>query len=131
MTYDSEISITILGQLQKEGYLIAMDDFGQAYSSLNTLRSMPLNIVKLDRGFLLVTMDEEKERAKTIIRNIVTLVHDLHLKMVAEGVESIEQFMFLKNIGCDYIQGYYLSMPLDESSFITLLNTSLYIIKKE
>ncbi|MEG2751435.1 MAG: GGDEF domain-containing phosphodiesterase, partial [Anaerorhabdus sp.] len=131
MTYDSEISITILGQLQKEGYLIAMDDFGQAYSSLNTLRSMPLNIVKLDRGFLLVTMDEEKERAKTIIRNIVTLVHDLHLKMVAEGVESVEQFMFLKNIGCDYIQGYYLSMPLDESSFITLLNTSLYIIKKE
>lgn len=131
MTYDSEISITILGQLQEEGYSVAMDDFGQAYSSLNTLRSMPLNIVKLDRGFLLATMDDEKERAKTIIRNIVSLVHDLNLKMVAEGVESFEQFLFLKSVGCDYIQGYYFSMPLNESSFIDLLNTSLYIAQKD
>lgn len=130
MTYDSEISISILGQLQQEGYSVAMDDFGQAYSSLNSLRSMPLNVVKLDRGFLLVTMEEEKARSKTIIRNIVTLVHDLNLKLVAEGVEIYAQVLFLKSVGCDYIQGYYFSKPLSETDFINLLNDSLYIIKE-
>ncbi|MEG0177093.1 EAL domain-containing protein [Anaerorhabdus sp.] len=130
MTYDSDISISILGQLQQEGYSVAMDDFGQAYSSLNSLRSMPLNVVKLDRGFLLVTMEEEKARSKTIIRNIVSLVHDLNMKIVAEGVEIYAQVLFLKSVGCDFIQGYYFSKPLSESDFTNLLNDSLYITKE-
>ncbi|SJZ91915.1 EAL domain-containing protein [Anaerorhabdus furcosa] len=127
MAYDSEISIAILGQLQHEGYSVAMDDFGQAYSSLNTLRSMPLNVVKLDRGFLLATLDDEKEKANTIIRNIVSLIHDLNLKIVAEGVENLEQVVFLKSVNCDYIQGYYYSMPLSESAFIDLLSKGIFI----
>lgn len=121
MAYDTEASSGILGRLQAQGFKIAMDDFGQAYSSLNTLRVMPLDIVKLDRGFLLATHDDEKVKTIKIIENMVALVHGLSLKMVAEGVETESQYLFLKSIGCDYIQGYYFSRPLTEENFVSLL----------
>ena len=121
MAYDTEASSGILGRLQAQGFKIAMDDFGQAYSSLNTLRVMPLDIVKLDRGFLLATHDDEKVKTIKIIENMVALVHGLSLKMVAEGVETESQYLFLKSIGCDYIQGYYFSRPLTEGHFVSLL----------
>ncbi|MEG0366261.1 MAG: EAL domain-containing protein, partial [Coprobacillus sp.] len=122
MTYDTELSIEILGQLQKLGFTIAMDDFGKAYSALNTLKNMPLNIVKLDSEFFQSTMDSEIEKAKKIIVGVVALVHDLDLKVVAEGVETQSQYLFLKTIGCDYIQGYYFSKPLEENVFLDLIN---------
>lgn len=121
MTYDTEFSKKLLGQLQDLGFTIAMDDFGKAYSALNTLRSMPLDIVKLDGDFLQGTLDNEVERANKVILGIVSLVHDLSLKIVAEGVETENQYLFLKSIGCDYIQGYYFSRPLTEEVFYELL----------
>lgn len=123
MTYDSELTKSILSKLQSDGFSIAMDDFGKAYSSLNTLRAMPLDIVKLDGEFLIATMDNEKEKAYKIIRGVISLVHDLSLKIVAEGVETEEQYLFLKSVGCDYIQGYYFSRPVEEERFLYMLRS--------
>lgn len=121
MMYDDELAKEILGKLQKEGFDIAMDDFGKGYSSLNALCSMPLNIVKLDGGFLSTTLADERSRADKVIAGTISLVHNLSLKVVAEGVETKEQYTFLRNIGCDYIQGYFFSKPLKEEVFRALL----------
>ncbi|MEG0275873.1 MAG: EAL domain-containing protein [Coprobacillus sp.] len=121
MTYNTELSIEILGQLRELGFKIAMDDFGKAYSALNTLRSMPLDIVKLDSDFFNTSSIEEIKKSRKIIQAIVSLVHDLSLKLVAEGVETEKQYLFLKDIGCDYIQGYYFSKPLEEKVFLDLI----------
>lgn len=121
MTYNTELSIELLGELQELGFSIAMDDFGKAYSALNTLRAMPLDVVKLDSDFFSSTLDEEISKAKKIISGVVSLVHDLSLKIVAEGVETESQYLFLKEIGCDYIQGFYFSKPLEEKVFFDLI----------
>lgn len=121
MTNDVDLTKSILGSLQAQGFSISMDDFGKAYSSLNTLCAIPLDIVKLDSGFLLAKPGDERERARKIIRGVVSLVHDLSLHVIAEGVETEEQYDFLKSVGCDSIQGYYFSRPLDEASFFKML----------
>lgn len=121
IAFDVDVSKDVLGRLQSLGFKIAMDDFGQAYSSLNTLRTMPLDVVKLDRGFMLSASDEDRERSKKIIKNVSAMLRDLSLKIVAEGVETEGQYIFLKSVGCDYIQGYYFSRPVDEQSFVNML----------
>lgn len=121
MLNNIDLTKEILGTLQEQGFSIAMDDFGSAYSSLNTLCSIPLDVLKLDGGFLMATLSHEKAKANMIISSVITLAHDLSLKVVAEGVETAEQYEFLKSLGCDYIQGYYFSKPLDESHFLELL----------
>lgn len=124
MLNNIDLTREILGNLQAQGFIIAMDDFGSAYSSLNTLCSIPLDVLKLDGGFLMATLSHEKAKANIIIRSVMTLAHDLSLKVVAEGVETEEQYQFLKSLGCDVIQGYYFSRPLDEQSFLELLTKS-------
>lgn len=121
MINNIDMTREIFGSLQKQGFSIAMDDFGSAYSSLNTLCSIPLDVLKLDRGFLMATLSHEKEKADIIIKSVMTLAHDLSLKVVAEGVETEEQYQFLKSLGCDFIQGYYFSKPLEEAQFLKLL----------
>lgn len=121
MLNNIDLTKEILGSLQEQGFSIAMDDFGSAYSSLNTLCSIPLDVIKLDRGFLMATLSHEKAKAQIIISSVMTLAHDLSLKIVAEGVETEEQYQFLKGLGCDSIQGYYFSKPLDEQHFLELL----------
>lgn len=121
MLNNIELTREILGDLQTEGFSIAMDDFGSAYSSLNTLCSIPLDVIKLDSGFLMATLGNEKAKSNIIISSIMTLAHDLYLKVVAEGVETEEQYLLLKNLGCDFIQGYYFSKPLSQKDFLNLL----------
>lgn len=121
MLNNIDLTRDILGGLQAQGFSIAMDDFGSAYSSLNTLCSIPLDVLKLDGGFLMATLSHEKAKADIIISSVMTLAHDLVLKVVAEGVETEEQYQFLKSLGCDFIQGYYFSKPLDEQRFLELL----------
>lgn len=118
ITEDADLAKDILKKLRKEGFEIAMDDFGKGYSSLNALSMMDLDIVKLDSGFLSTNIGTEKEKANKVIASIVTLVHGLSLKVTAEGVETKEQYEFLKDVGCDYIQGFYFSKPLPEELFI-------------
>ncbi|MCR5676108.1 MAG: bifunctional diguanylate cyclase/phosphodiesterase [Lachnospiraceae bacterium] len=109
-------------RLREKGFIILMDDFGSGYSSLNVLKDMPIDIMKIDRG---LTFDiETSERGKAMLATIVRLANRLYIPIIAEGVETEEQYDFLKEIGCDSIQGYYFSRPVSEEEFAELLDNS-------
>jgi diguanylate cyclase (GGDEF)-like protein len=116
---DAESSVQILRKLSDLGLRISVDDFGTGYSSLSYLRRLPLDKLKIDRSFIreIVTSRDDAE----IVRAIVTLAHSLHLKVIAEGVETAEQLAFLRSLGCDQYQGYHCSPPLPAAQFIALL----------
>ncbi|MGB4658639.1 MAG: GGDEF domain-containing protein, partial [Mobilitalea sp.] len=101
--------------LRQEGFMVSMDDFGAGYSSLNSLKDLPLDIVKLDGEFFQIT--KEVERGLTVIRNTITMAKDLHMKVVAECIETKEQVEFLYSVGCDVIQGYYYARPMPVDQF--------------
>ncbi len=100
-------ALSALGQL---GLSIAMDDFGTGYSSLNYLRSYPFDVLKIDRSFVSDITEDPANRE--LINTIVAMGHGLGLKVVAEGVETPEQFEYLSALGCDYAQGYLFSKPV-------------------
>lgn len=112
---DEGIITTVIQRLQNLGFIIEMDDFGSGYSSLNSLMNAPVDILKLDMRFLLG--NDPRNRSKTIIKSIVEMASKIGLKVVAEGVETEEQALFMKSVGCDYIQGYYYAKPMDVASF--------------
>ena len=116
---DKESLINTVSQLRAYGFTVSMDDFGAGYSSLNSLRKLPLDVLKLDKDF----MDEDvyNQRANTIIRQIIALAKELDMKVVAEGVEYREQVDFLISAGCDMIQGYYYARPMPVSEFVELV----------
>lgn len=111
--------------LQNEGFKVAMDDFGSGESSLNMLSTIPVDILKYDRSFLLNEKNEniviEGERS-AFIETLVNLGKSLNKNTIFEGVETKEQADFLKSIGCAQIQGYYYSKPLSQEDFIAFLN---------
>jgi EAL domain-containing protein (putative c-di-GMP-specific phosphodiesterase class I) len=104
-------------QLKNYGFVVSMDDFGAGYSSLNSLKDLPLDIVKLDGELFRIT--EEAERGFTVIRNTITMAKDLHMQVVAECIETREQVEFLCKVGCDIIQGYYFAKPMPVEQFET------------
>ncbi len=101
--------------LRNYGFLVSMDDFGAGYSSLNSLKDLPLDVVKLDGE--LFRMTSEVERGLTVIRNTITMAKDLHMKVVAECIETREQVEYLCAVGCDMIQGYYFAKPMPAKQF--------------
>lgn len=111
---DQQDMIRRIGLIRNMGFLIAMDDFGSGYSSLNTLKDIPLDIIKLDMGF--IKNDNNIDKGHKIISSIINMANDLKLITVAEGVETKEQADFFTNQGCKIIQGFYYSkpVPLDE-----------------
>ena len=104
-----ETTLAFLKKLKEMGITISMDDFGKAYSSLNYLTFLPVDVLKLDRS---IANKYSDEKTKSVIKGIITIARDLNLKVVAEGVETVEQNLFFREIGCDYIQGYVFSRPL-------------------
>ena len=116
---DPEQSIAFLEQLSAMGVLVSVDDFGTGYSSMSYLRRFPIDKLKIDRVFI----DEIVSRPEdaSIVRAIVSLAHSLHLKVVAEGVETPAQLDFLKLTGCDEYQGYHFSRPLPAADFERLM----------
>ena len=116
---DAESSVQIMRRLSDLGVRISVDDFGTGYSSLSYLRRLPLDKLKIDRSFIreIVTSRDDAQ----IVRAIVSLAHSLHLKVIAEGVETAEQLTFLRSLGCDQYQGYLCSPPLPPMEFLTLL----------
>ena len=116
---DAESSVQIMRRLSDLGLRISVDDFGTGYSSLSYLRRLPLDKLKIDRSFIreIVTSRDDAE----IVRAIVSLAHSLHLKVIAEGVETAEQLQFLRSLGCDQYQGYHCSPPLPAADFIAML----------
>jgi diguanylate cyclase len=114
-----EDSAAVLEQLSRMGVLVSVDDFGTGYSSMSYLRSFPIDKLKIDRSFIadLTTRADDA----SIVRAIVSLAHGLRLKVVAEGVETLEQLKFLQSVGCDQYQGYHFSEPLPASEFAELV----------
>lgn len=107
--------LSVMKELQKEGFVFLMDDFGSGYSSLNMLKNVPVDILKLDMGFM---RDLDKnDKVEYIIKAVVQMAKNLKMDMVCEGVETASQLEFLKSIGCDKIQGYYFSKPLPVDEF--------------
>lgn len=118
----NEYTNEIVHKLHMCGYIVEMDDFGSGYSSLNVLKDIDFDIIKLDMKFL--SDKRTHSRGGTVISSIVSMARWLNLPVIAEGVENMEQADFLTSIGADYIQGYLYSKPIDEEQFITLLGTS-------
>lgn len=116
---DPRSALQILQKLVRLGIQIAIDDFGTGYSSLSRLKNFPVHILKIDKSFL-YDLAHNKSNA-SIIQSIISLAHGLGLKVVAEGVETTEQFAFLKENYCDYIQGFYFNPPLDVDTITQLL----------
>ncbi|EAT15043.1 diguanylate phosphodiesterase [Desulfuromonas acetoxidans DSM 684] len=107
---DLDYLMPLLKDLSSRGVLISLDDFGTGYSSLNLLRRLPIDELKIDKTFiddLLMDLAAEK-----MVQNIIAIAKNFDMKVVAEGVESKEQFLKLKEGDCDLFQGYYFSKPL-------------------
>ena len=115
-----DILINIMKKLKEIGFIISMDDFGSGYSSLNLLKDLPFDVLKLDRGFLIETTDTK--RGKIIISKIVEMAKAINIKVICEGVETYEQVEFLKEIGCDKVQGYLFAKPMVLDEFEKRLN---------
>ena len=112
---DKETIIKRIIELKKAGFFIAIDDFGSGYSSLSILKDIPADSLKIDRNFL--QMSDDSIKSKTVIRNIITMGKDLKMELMAEGVETLEQMMFLTSCGCELAQGFYYSKPLPVDEF--------------
>jgi diguanylate cyclase (GGDEF)-like protein len=107
--------VRTVNNLRKYGFLVSMDDFGAGYSSLNSLKDLPLDVVKLDGE--LFRISDQVERGLTVIRNTIMMAKDLHMTVVAECIETKEQVEFLCTVGCDIIQGYYYARPMPVEQF--------------
>ena len=119
---DAEESIVILESISRMGVLVSVDDFGTGYSSMSYLRRFPIDKLKIDRCFV-EEMTRRPEDA-SIVRAIISLAHSLHLKVIAEGVETPEQLALLTELGCDQYQGFYFSPALLPPQFVDLVRKS-------
>jgi diguanylate cyclase (GGDEF)-like protein len=118
---DAEKSASTLQILSTMGVHISIDDFGTGYSSLSYLRRFPLDKLKIDRSFVRDVMENPDDAS--IVKAIISLAHNLRLRVVAEGVETGEQLQFLRELGCDQYQGYYCSPAVPADKFASLLQS--------
>ena len=118
---DAEAATQEMKSLRTRGISLAIDDFGTGYSSLSYLQRFPLDVLKIDRSFLISDTAEAAEG--TLTRAIIALGHGLGMQVVAEGVEEQEQLDALKALGCDFAQGYVISRPAPASSLTALLQS--------
>lgn len=112
---NKELLKQILKKLKMYGFNISMDDFGAGYSSLNSLKDLPIDTLKLDMDFF--RGDDSLERGEIVVKETIRLAKALHMSIVAEGIEKKEQVEFLAEQGCDMIQGYYFAKPMPVSEF--------------
>jgi EAL domain-containing protein (putative c-di-GMP-specific phosphodiesterase class I) len=116
---DAEKSNHKLSELKALGVRLSIDDFGTGYSSLSRLSRIPVDTLKIDRVFIL-HMDSDPE-SREIVRTIIMLAHNLGLKVVAEGTETVTHINLLKNLNCEMAQGYFYSRPVDGHAIAKLL----------
>ena len=112
---DKDALLNTIGRLQTYGFTVSMDDFGSGYSSLNSLKDLPLNVLKLDAGFFRGSDDPEREHI--VVAEAIRLAKSLNMKTVAEGVEEKDQVDFLASEGCDMIQGFYYARPMPSDDY--------------
>ena len=114
-TENTEELLAVMARLRNKGYEIEMDDFGSGYSSLGALSSMPVDVLKMDRSFVMNIDNDEKDLR--LVELILDIARNLRMPVIAEGVETESQMTLLKNAGCDFVQGYYFSRPLPPEEF--------------
>ncbi len=121
MMGDTKVAMDFLTRMHKLGVQMSIDDFGTGFSSLSYLKNLPVHKLKIDQSFVRDIETDESDAA--IVRSIISLGHRLDLKVIAEGVETLEQLDFLRIRGCDEIQGYFYSRPLVADDFIKFVNS--------
>ena len=122
MMSDPETAINTMSQLKDLGVKIALDDFGTGYSSLSYLHRFPLDSLKIDRSFVARMMEDDE-----IVHSIITVGRNLGIQVIAEGVETVEQLEKLRQMGCEYAQGYIFSVPVKASEATDMLAAKQFI----
>lgn len=113
-----EIMSHIIDKFKENGIGTSIDDFGTGFSSLNMIKQVDLDVIKIDKSFIPLEKDyPEKERDLVMFRSIVKLINELGKKSIAEGVETVEQLDYLREVGCDIVQGYVFDKPLPQEMF--------------
>ncbi len=115
-------AISLIFELKEHDFAISMDDFGSGYSSLNLLRKMPIDTLKIDKAF--IDDAENSAKSQVIIQEVISMAKKINVKTICEGVETKGQRDFIKAAGCDMVQGYFYSKPLPQKDFEALLNLS-------
>ncbi len=114
MLNNEEVFLAVMKNLQSNGYKVLMDDFGSGFSSLGLLKNVSIDVLKLDRSFLMGSKD--RDRSIAVVRSVILLSNDLGISTIAEGVETLEDAIILKEMGCDIIQGYYYGKPMSQEA---------------
>jgi EAL domain-containing protein (putative c-di-GMP-specific phosphodiesterase class I) len=122
MMRDPLAAIDIMNALHQRGVTMSIDDFGTGYSSLAYLKRFNVSQLKIDQSFVRELVQDADTRA--IVATIIRLAHDLNIHTIAEGVETLGQLTLLGEMGCEAIQGYYLSRPLPQAELLALLRSS-------
>jgi EAL domain-containing protein (putative c-di-GMP-specific phosphodiesterase class I) len=117
---DAAAAAALLGGLKAVGVGVDIDDFGTGYSSLSYLHEFDIDLLKIDRSFIRRMSADGGDLE--IVRTIVSLAHSLKLEVTAEGVETAEQLLRLRELGCEYGQGYYFSRPVDAGTAGALID---------
>lgn len=107
--------LQLVQQLHQRGFVCSLDDFGSGYSSLNLLKNLPIDVLKLDILFFHKSVDKSRERI--VVRNIIQMARELHIRVIAEGVESMDSVAFLREAGCDTVQGFVFAKPMPLADF--------------
>lgn len=108
--------LDVMYLIKEAGFGLSMDDFGAGYSSLHLLREMPVDVLKLDKGFM-NSCDNDNQREQKVISHVISMAKDLEISVLAEGVETESQKTFLEQANCDMIQGYYYAKPMPMEEF--------------
>lgn len=120
---------SVIRKIKAMGFKTSIDDFGIGYSSLSALKSIPYDVLKIDKTF--IDDIEIGGKSKAMVSSIVSLVHALGMKVIAEGAESMSQVAILSTLGVDAVQGYYFSRPVDRARFEVLINEDIRRKKEE
>ena len=115
------MTLAVMDKLKAVGVQIAIDDFGTGYSSLNYLKQFPTDVVKIDRTFIKDITSDPDDAA--IMGAVIAMAHSLKLRVIAEGVETVEQVQFLRSLDCDEMQGYFISRPVPPDEIVFLLSS--------
>ena len=118
---DKNAMIATIKRLKEYGFAVSMDDFGAGYSSLNSLKEMPLDVLKLDADFF--RNDDGEGRGRIVVTEAIKLAQSLNMRTVAEGIEEKSQVDFLAKQGCDMIQGFYFAKPMPKDDYTEKMNT--------
>lgn len=115
---DQNLLMQVAGKIKEAGFVLVMDDFGTGYSSLSLLKDLPVDIMKLDREFFQKKLNR---RERIIIANLISMAKQLGIQVVSEGIETEESEAFLREVGCEFAQGYLYGRPEPEAAAEALL----------